>query len=177
MYLVGPQEGPSGLVRYDISTGARYARQAPTSAWTYPPCSDLWMAEDGLRIFTQCGNVFSSSATASADMLWLGKLPVASLIRHLDHSHAAAIAALINDTPVRADPNGDTRVDLYGESSLSMVGSIPLPNFATAYGSVPARGHFVFFDAAGSRLYVIVRATGGSGLLSDFGLVSFDVPN
>jgi len=178
VYLADQGEGPTGLVRNDISTGVlRYSRSAQIFPGTDPPCNDLWIAEDGLRIFTQCGNVFTASATASADMLWLGKLPVPASIRHLDHSHEAAAAALINDTNrIGADPDGDRRIELYDESTFSKVGSIPLPDFATANGSVPARGRFVFFDSAGKHLYVIVRATRGSGLLSDYGLVSLDAP-
>src|SRR5207247_2440005 len=49
---------PSDIEKYDISGGtARYLYDSPYHG-DFPMCGDLWISNDGLRIFTRCGNVF-----------------------------------------------------------------------------------------------------------------------
>jgi chitinase len=96
---------PNGQSLYGADRGLSPADIQKLNISVHPPASlygspyhgeylmggDLWLSEDGLRIFTACGNVFRASATQSQDMTYNGNLQGAGIgsIGHLSHSQAA----------------------------------------------------------------------------------------
>jgi hypothetical protein len=145
----------------------------------YDMGGDLWMAEDGQRIFTACGNVFRASSVPSQDMTYNGSLRGIGLgsIGHLTHS---AVAGKVLVVPQRRDyfsgcygstTLASTQVVIVNYEHLTLDRSVELPKFSVGASSYPANGRFVFANAAGSEFYTIVQAASNSGLLNDYGVV------
>ncbi len=134
---------------------------------------NLWMAEDGARLFTACGNAYRLSDDSNVDMLPDGSLEGRIRIRHLDHSSAAGrIAAVPAPPPYGTDPNADGIVELFGED-LQQRDVFALPAFEAGGTLALPHGRFAFFGAAGTRLHVLLQAGESENA---FGVVSFDVP-
>ena len=62
------------MKRFDITRGqATFLYDFPYLG-EYETCGNLWISEDGFRIFTGCGHVFRSSESEPEDMLYNGTL-------------------------------------------------------------------------------------------------------
>ncbi len=174
--LYGANRGltPSDIEKIDISVHPpAYLYDSPYHG-DYPMCGDLWMAEDGLRIFTACGNVFRASAVRSQDMTYNGSLASSGLssIRHLTHSSAAGrVLAIANSTSTTTQP-GDDQVRIVSYEHLQWERSVVLPKYQVGTQSYSSHGRFVFANAAGTEFYTIVQADPNVGLLYDYGVVT-----
>jgi hypothetical protein len=168
---------PSDIEKYDISGGtAVYLYDSPYHG-DYSMCGDLWMSDDGLRIFTRCGNVFRSSpnryssGTTPEDMTYNGSLSDLSSIMHLSHSSAAGKVAVIPEYAVQLA--ADTELQVYSYAYLVFENSITLPHFLVNSNHYAGHGRYVFYNSLGSKIYVILQADPTSGLLYDYGMVSY----
>lgn len=87
-YIYGADNGlsPSDIEKYDITGGtATYLYDSPYHG-DYSMGGDLWIQEDGSRIFTRAGNIFRLSTEKSGDMLYAGALEGVERVIALDHS-------------------------------------------------------------------------------------------
>lgn len=163
---------PSDIEKYDISAGTPvYLYNSPYHG-DYSMCGDLWMSEDGLRIFTKCGNVFNATNLQSTDMVYGGALQNLSLIRHLSHSSATAKIVAIPDNSWNTT-NSDNEVRVFGYDFLTFEQSIKLPNFVVGNAQYPGHGRFVFHSSSGAGYFVVLQAEAGSGMLYDYGVVTY----
>lgn len=102
MYVLDTMVTPENINRWSIAGGvATHEGQAPYwGDWSL--CGNLWLDESGDRIYTACGNTFTSSADLAQDMLHTGNLPVTEVgnywpnIVGLDDSSAAAEVAYLD---------------------------------------------------------------------------------
>lgn len=172
--LYGADRGlsPSDIEKIDISDGVPvYAYDSPYHG-DYAMCGDLWMSEDGKRIFTACGNVFRASSSREQDMTYNGNLSRLSHIQHLVHS-AAAGRILAIPSAYRYGPDSgleENKLVVFEYENLNTEGILTLPDFVNEEPFM-AHGRFVFVNSAGNQYYVIVQADEASGLLNDYGLV------
>jgi hypothetical protein len=167
--LYGANRGlsPSDIEKIDITAHPPANLYDSPYHGDYPMCGDLWMSEDGLRIFTACGNVFRASAVRAQDMTYNGSLAATGLasIRHLTHSQAA--------NKVLGIPSAtDTQVVLANYEHLTLDRKVALPPFVVGGASYSSHGRFVFANAAGTAFYTIVQANPNAALLRDFGVVT-----
>ena len=102
MYLIDTQISPQNIHRWSIADGVPTSvGQAPYRG-DWPMCGNLWFTEAGDRIYTACGNTFTSSADITQDMLHVGQLPVTEVgtswpnIVWLDDSSTAAEVAYLD---------------------------------------------------------------------------------
>ncbi|WP_164002395.1 PKD domain-containing protein [Pyxidicoccus caerfyrddinensis] len=159
------------MEKYDISRGtARMLYRAPYNS-ERGVCGELWFSEDGGRIFTACGNTFRASDVRAEDMTYSGTLSGAGSIRHLTHSTAANRIALVQAS--YWEPSAGKSVRLYLPDALGFERSIALPAFKANGTAYDGFGRFVFYSAAGDKLIVVVQADPSSGLLNDYGIVTF----
>jgi hypothetical protein len=175
LYVADPQVvSPSDISRWDISSGAATFRYDSPYHGDFEACGDLWMADDGLGIFSRCGVLFRSSPTPEDDLIYGGSIEGPSFIRHLDHSSVAGKVAVLPDPA--ADPFGDQSTDLrlYEDEFLVPEGSIRLPTFVADGQAHRAEGRFVFISDDGGQLFVIVQADAESGL-GDLALVTYEI--
>ena len=170
---------PSDIEKYSISGGtATYLYNSPYHG-DYAMCGDLWMSEDGFRIFTKCGNVFRATPNryslgmTAEDMTYNGALQNLSSVLHLTHSSAAGkVAAVPANTWSKAE--ADREVQLFNYNFLTFNSKVTLPHFvASATSAFPGRGRFVFYNSAGTAYYVVIQADSTSGMLYDYGVVSY----
>jgi hypothetical protein len=159
---VATSTSPGDIEKHDIAGGtAVFVDDSPYHG-DYPMSGDLWLSEDGTRIFTNEGHVFRASTSPSLDMRHIGSLPGAAHIRHLDDSAAAHLVAVVPANPP-GETDADTRVDLYDQAFLELDQSIAIPWVFVSGEWVQAHGRFAFFSADGTRLHVVVTATPSVG--------------
>jgi hypothetical protein len=163
------------LRKFDISAG--------TAAYLYmlystdnPINGNLWISEDGLRIFAASGAVFRSSLSRSEDMIPNGKLFSGAVsLGHLAHSAAAnKVASILKNVSYPAAVY-DTSVWIHQYNPLEYSATISLPSFPSGSASYASHGRFIFFNSTGSRLFAIVQADAASGLLYDNGVATIDL--
>ena len=164
---------PSDIEKYSVVNGtAEYLYDSPYHG-DFSMCGDLWISEDGLRIFTRCGNVFRSSELQSQDMTYNGSLSELSLIEHLSHSSAADKVIAIPGADWIPPDDEDTELQIYDYDFLNFEESVSLPNFIVNGNAYPGHGRYVFFNSDGSAYYVVMQADETSGMLYDFGVVAY----
>ena len=161
-YIYGADRGisPSDIEKYDIRAGTpAYLYDSPYHG-DYGMCGDLWMSQDGLRIFTRCGNVFRASEVREQDMLYNGSIKIDGQISSLSH-HKNSIAYV--------DNNKKNYLNFYAYETLEDLGSEELP--LAIINSEPYRtdAEFVFHRADGSVI-ALVKVDDSSGLLHQYGI-------
>ena len=153
---------PSDIEKYDISAGTAVALYDSPYHGTYPMSGNLWISDDGLRIFVRGGHVFTSSDTEAQDMSHVALLDGSGRIRELAQSGTADELALIQDA-------SDSQIRTYVDSTLWCSGGITLPDF----GAYASHGRFIFYNRDGSQYYVVIQADPAAGLTDDFGIVVY----
>jgi hypothetical protein len=143
-------------------------------------CGDLWISDDGGRIFTRCGNTFRASNDQVEDMTYSGSLDGLDSVEHLDHSDVAGLVAAIPRATESwgGEPPGveDIEVRLFDDQFLGFVSSFTLPDGQAPGGCFPLHGRYVFFDSSGTQIYVLAQIDAESGALLDYVLLTFPVP-
>jgi hypothetical protein len=175
-YIYGANNGlsPSDFEKYDIRPGvAAFMYDSPYHG-DYAFSGNVWISEDGLRLFARSGNVFRSSAVSSEDMRYAGKLQGMSVVQWAAQSTPAGIVAALPGSWCCGDPVNLSEMRVYESTFLAYRGAVPLPQFAVpGVGSFEAEGKFAFFKADGERLYLLIKAEDGSGMALDWGLVTY----
>lgn len=166
---------PSDIEKYDISGGpALFAYDSPYHG-DYPMCGNLWIADDGLRIFTRCGYVFRSDTVRPTDMVYNGKLGQVSVIGHLDH-HAGLGRVAVLPGNGWMTPDEDTEIQFYGYDFLTYQVSVGVPQFYFGGSFHVGHGRYVFWNSDGTEYYLIAQADASAGALYDFAVVRRQAP-
>ncbi|WP_460858696.1 hypothetical protein [Rheinheimera gaetbuli] len=161
-YIYGADRGlsPSDIEKYDIRAGApAYLYDSPYHG-DYAMCGDLWLSQDGLRIFTRCGNVFRASEVREQDMTYNGRLATQDGIAALSH-HQNSVVFVDNSSP--------NYLNYYSYETLEALDSEELPIAIVNDEPYQTNAHFVFHRANGSVL-ALVKVDDNSGLLYSYGL-------
>ena len=80
------------------------------------------MSQDGLRIFTKCGNVFRASEIQQQDMTYNGHLSEVSYIEWVEHSSALNKVLVIPANWYYSSTDDDTVVQVYGYCFYNRIG-------------------------------------------------------
>lgn len=156
---------PSDIEKYDITSGTATMLYDSPYHGDFSMAGDLWMSEDGMRIFTRSGNVFRSSAVVAEDMTYNGSLPGASGLISLCHSSMSGKVAVI--------PQDDTGLMIFEYAFLNYETKYNLPFFLNNGQVYAGHGKYVFVNSGGNKYYVIMQADSVSGLLYDYAITSF----
>ena len=180
-YIYGADNGlsPSDFEKYDITEGtANYLYDSPYHG-DYSFNGDIWISEDGYRLFSKAKNVFNSSSNKDNDMTYSGKLVGEGNIITLDYSqNAEQIFAIISENAW--DNQSNNLIRKYEAEYLAFQGTIELPGFLIPDGSgggtiYNSEGFYGFFNSSGSEYYVLIKAENGSGLLKPWAIVTIQV--
>ncbi|WP_242393118.1 PKD domain-containing protein [Anaeromyxobacter oryzisoli] len=171
---------PSDIEKYDIASGtAKYLYDSPYHG-DYAMCGDLWISEDGLRIFTACGNTFHSNTvqgtTAGSDMTYAGALEGTARVRWVDHSLAAHRVLAIPAADPWAyppQPAADAELRVFSDDYLARQETVALPHLGISGTGYLVHGRFVFFSKDGTRRFVLGQVDASSGLLVPDALVAY----
>ena len=167
--------GISGVIRspklekYSIINGTTEAAGDYSSE--YGLGRDLWISEDGLRIFTSSGNIYLSPNDTDNELIYYGSLNEQYSFKHMSNS------TLVNKVIAipQSDAEGDTQIKIYAYDSLVFEKSIDLPYFFVGNSAYPGYGKFVFISGDGSKLFVVIQADESSGIINEFGIVSYKI--
>jgi len=174
MYGADNGLSPSDIERYTIPANgtAQVAWDSPYHG-DYPMCGDLWFSEDGARIFTRCGRVFRTGATQAQDMLYGGALSGTSYIKHLSQSAASGRVAVVPGVSFNDMPDVAMQLRFYTSDFLEPLPTVMLPHFVRGGRGFKGYGRFVFFSAAGDKVFVLQQAEPNANMLNDYGVVSY----
>jgi uncharacterized repeat protein (TIGR01451 family) len=158
--------------KWDITQGIAKPASPQPSFSNLSICGNFWLAEDGTRVFTACGTSFTTSDTASLDLVPNGSLANAPAVQWASESaklHTTAVIPGVGSGVATAD----TFVQVYGDAALGYSGSLALPSFSV--GSTPYAGHgrFVFWNKTADRLIVVQEADATANLASGFGVSTY----
>lgn len=175
-YIYGANNGlsPSDFEKYDIRSGTANVMYDSPYHGDYAFNGNIWISEDGLRLFARSGNVFRSSAVKEQDMLYAGKLEGMSTVEWVTESTAASLVFALPGESWDAPAPSELR--LYGRDYLAFRAATPLPRFEVpGVGAFRSTGRFVFTTTDGTKAYVLVQADPESGLAQDWGWVVYPV--
>ena len=162
---VADRFSPSGIQKHDITNGTGVFLYESPSHRDFDVCADLWLSDDGSRIFTKCGNIFQASELQSEDMTHDGILPEITSIVHLTHS-------LSSNKIITIPGNSDQETWIYDYNSLDYSYRISFPTFQNKGIAYAAHGKFAFSHTQLDRYFFIVQADTASNLPIDYGIVT-----
>jgi Putative binding domain, N-terminal len=177
MYGANNGLSPSDIEKYDISNGTAVVLYDSPYHGDYAMCGNLWFSTDGLRIFTACGNIFRASTDPNLDMRYIGRFAGEPFVRWVAHTQAGSnIAVLPNHNGFWWDPQPatDHEIHYYTTDFFDYRGKITLPKFIVESQQWQSRGRWLFFNAAGTKQYIVVQADEDSGMLYDYGVTTID---
>jgi hypothetical protein len=170
MYGANNGLSPSDIERYSITGGTAAVVGNSPYHGDYAMCGNLWLQEDGARIYTRCGNVFRASDTAQ-DMTYAGSLALTptgaygSWIRWLSHSLERAEIAVLDEPSGCNSQTGQrctSHLALYDANYYALAARYELAPVAVeaAGQSYPQHGRFIFHSSDGATRYLISRLVG-----------------
>jgi len=180
-YIYGATPGgPTDFEKYDIRDGQlTYLYDSPYHG-DFDFAGDLWISEDGFRLFARSRNIFRSSENRDIDMTYNGQLEGERYLQTLDHSVESGKIACVELSSTAWDGTPGKIVKVYEDQYLNLVEEIVLPPFLVPDGEgggkiYESQGHYGYFNSTGTQYYVWVNAQSGSGLLNDWALVKLDI--
>lgn len=148
--------GYSGITRYDISQGV--AVLVPSQPYNASnSCGNIWLTEDGNRLFTACAQAFRTSPVVSEDLQYNGQLAGLNSLTWADESVLQHSTVVIPKSFGGSAPD-DTQLQIFGDAFLGYAGSLPLPQFTAGGQSFAGHGQFVFWNTAATKLFVVEQA-------------------
>jgi chitinase len=162
------------LTSFPIVLGiAQYGDDSSYLPNDHPMCGDQWFNESGTRIYTPCGNTFSTSDIAAQDMLYVGTLALADAanftyrIDALSESAETQEIALVEYTRDPCTPGQGSwyevctsHLSLYDSSSLARDASYSFSPLSIGGRSYAQQGRFVFHSADGTQRYLLTQLLG-----------------
>lgn len=181
-FIYGANNGliPSDIEKYDITSGvANYLYDSPYHG-DFEFDGNLWISDDGKRLFTKSRRVFNSNSNQSQDMTYNGELVGEGKVMTLDFNSNTKKVFAIFSTGNSWDQVPSNEIRKYETDFLAFKGTEKLPGFlipdenggAEIYKS---EGHFGFFNSAGTKYFVLVKVEAGSGAQNEWAIATIDV--
>lgn len=177
-YIYGADNGisPSDFEKYDIRKGtAIYLYDSPYHG-DYAFSGNIWISDDGNRLFAKSRNVFKASADQTLDITYAGSIEGDKPIVALDHSAAAnkLVAVLFAETYTSTSASN---IRIYDGTYYTLQKTVDFPQFiipdsnqgGTLYQS---EGYFAFINSTGNKFFVLLRNKFNN---TDFAVGSFEL--
>jgi len=149
IYGVGNGRTPVDLEKYDIRKGtANYLYDSPYHG-EYDPSGDLWISQDGLRIISSSGELFSLSNKTREDLIYNGKLPTSDKIKSVAHLLSRNLLFVIFES----------HMEMFNYSYSSSVSEVELIEDVNS-----SLANDVFFSNDGTSIFVIYEQGGKSNI-------------
>jgi len=156
LYGISYNSFPSDLHKFDISKGvADYLYDSPYHG-NYEMSDNLWLSEDGDKIFTKGNSVFKTSTSKVNDLIYIGNISSSYSINDLFHSK-------INDKFFVVNSYNNIAYS-YNYSTLTPSNQYPLESFlvktsASSGTLYNANGKFIYVNSSGTNIYVITKSS------------------
>lgn len=146
-YIYGASNGldPSYFERYDISADTISNTYRDSYNGTYYFSGDVWISEDGERLYAKSGNTFSSNPLPGSDMLYAGRLNYSIL--WVSNSREKALLAVLPT---------DSEIDFYNPRYLNSIGTFMLASLVEPSVWATPKGKFVFFSQNGEACTIVL---------------------
>lgn len=161
---------PGDIAKYDIRSGTAERLYDSPYHGDFALCGNVWMKEDGMTLYTGCGNAFRSSTAPALDMTYSGQLDLSDAIfgfqiYSLSQSDATDEIALIEGDWLDCEPSRNplycfTHLGIFGSTSLGRVALYSIPPLTVAGGVYVQRGLFVFHTDGGAGIVMLSRLPG-----------------
>lgn len=182
-YIYGADNGlsPSDFEKYDIRNDTAALLYDSPYHGDFSFGGNIWISDDGSRLFARSRNVFNSSSDQSKDMTYNGRLVGEGQVMTLDFSSAAKkVYTIFSDSDYGWEQKPGNEIRKYETEFLAFKGTIELPSFfipdENAGGKVfKSEGHFGFFNSAGTEYYVLVKVQEGSGAQNEWAIATIPV--
>ncbi len=176
-YIYGANNGlsPSDVEKYSISGGtATYLYDSPYHG-DYPMNGDLWISDDGNRMYTRGRTALNLSANQAGDMTYGGTLPGDAVgIKTLDQTSVTNRVCAVMFSYMTYLP--DSNVKVYSYPFLNPIGTLPLPSFiGPNFTITPSEGHFGFFHSDGKKFFVVVKSSAPLNTPSPWAVATLNV--
>ncbi len=144
---------PSDLEKYSLDDGTAEVLYDSPYHGDYEICGDLWLSEDGNRVFTKCGNVFRSTSSRDTDMLYNGSFDGVEGIVHLSHSAAADEIALVPIGDWWDESDEELQyVKRFSYEFLEYQGQVKLPSVVAGSSAIQPWASTSFTPPTGPRM-------------------------
>lgn len=177
IYFIGPNDNGLGTLSLSSNISSTSPRNEPLG-FTKPASGKIWAAADGSRIYTSCPVVFSALSNSLSATPYLATLPgLPHLEAAADHPSALNLAVIpdaATSSQCQTIPQSDDHLLLYDKQYYRQTGQLALTPFSAQGGNFPAHGRFVFYNANGTKLFVISQADAAAKLSNDFAVQTFD---
>ncbi len=158
------------FLKWDISGGV--ASSISEAFNTAASVSNMWISQDGTRLFTSGATVLRLSTEPSLDLTPNGSFSGTSLVQWAADSSAQQSIAVL--TAASGLSGNDTTLQLYGDNGLPLNSQVTLPGFEVAGAYFTGHGKYVFWNSAATKLFVVEEADSTANLTSDFGVLTLD---
>ena len=180
LYTIDADLSPIDMAKFSIdSKGTAQVAYDSQYHGDYDMGSNFWFTQDGSKIITAAGNIFTANPAATSntsDLVYAGALegyPVLySELQWVAHSTAVNETATIpaNDW-TNPSVQRDIQLKCYTGDYFTATTTTDLPKLAAGGTDYLEHGRYVFYKSDGSEKYVLVQAD--SGAPSPFGVVTY----
>jgi len=167
IYAANNGLSPDDIENYHVETGTVSLIGDSRYHGDYAMCGNLWISDDGARIYTACGATFGASTVPANDMLYAGSLPLSIgtlaagyRIQSASTRSAARELALIEQPLLECQDFTQmasacySHLNLYDSQFLTLGAKYAFPPVAIGSTTYAQRGLFVFHQAGGSKVLI-----------------------
>lgn len=178
-YIYGADNNvsPSDIEKYDIQSGtAEYLYDSPYHG-DYPVSGDLWLSEDGLRIFTAGRTVFKTNELKDYDMLYNGIINIEGdypSIHWLDHSEINNSLYMVISTYDYFSRTILPYIYVHNANNLIYREKYEMDRLLIDNIFYNAEPNFVFSTSNGESLFSLNKAI-DSGLINEWAIQKIDI--
>lgn len=176
---------PIDVEKYNIQNGCAHFMYNSPYHGEYPINGDLWISEDGMRIFTRDGTVFRATENETTDLTYIGNIVLESSITwsysqivDLTHSTAKQNIYLVASGEQYYSQNKPF-VYIYSSINLNLRQRLDLEKYKVSYNTgggnlYDASPHFIFCNSSGDKVFVITN-TFESALENDWAIQTLQI--
>ncbi|MEK6482534.1 hypothetical protein WJR50_33710 [Catalinimonas sp. 4WD22] len=185
IYLADQGVTPSDLHKYSIENDTAVYMYDSQYHGDYSISGNLWLSEDGNRIFSRGGSVFKTSTVESNDMVYNGELDLYQEAYHVltsvfDLEHNALNQEIYLLGSRGYDKPKYPYLFIHNHENLLLKDKIGLEKYITRDGQgggsyYEPDPYFVFLNNAGNEAFVITKAY-ESGLLYEWAIEKISLP-
>ena len=171
IYVSGPTYNtPANIETYDFSGGtAAYDHKSPY--WgSYSMGGNIWISENGNRVYTKYGTTFSCSDEQSLDLIYNGRIGSKPYIWIDESSERQQLVCIPYDY---FDTTVDEYIEYYQSSNLVFILKSRLPLFNNGSNTYATHGKFAFYSSSGNTVSVIVQIDSPAALANDYQIVQY----
>ena len=166
LYAANNGLSPDDIENYHVETGTVSLFGDSRYHGDYAMCGNLWISDDGARIYTTCGATFGASAVPANDMLYAGTLPLSTSMYCGYRIRSASALASTKEVALIEQPWYEcqgysgmlsscySHLNLYDSDFLTQTARYAFPPVLVAGASYRQLGLFVFHQSSGSKILI-----------------------